>query len=110
MPREAEFTTAHGLGIFVGTWNVNGKKPDVHDPLWLHEWLCPEDAMEKTGTINDSSSVSAADAAPSEVKSADTSGINVMSERAKGDGMEDVYAIGFQELVDLNAVNVAIDL
>lgn len=26
------------------------------------------------------------------------------------DGMEDVYAIGFQELVDLNAVNVAIDI
>lgn len=26
-----------------------------------------------------------------------------------GDGMEDLYAVGLQELVDLNAVNVAID-
>ena len=33
-----------------------------------------------------------------------------VGEDAESDGMEDVYAIGFQELVDLNAVNVAIDI
>lgn len=33
-----------------------------------------------------------------------------VGEETGGDGMEDVYAIGFQELVDLTAVNVAIDI
>lgn len=33
-----------------------------------------------------------------------------VGEDPESDGMEDVYAIGFQELVDLNAVNVAIDI
>lgn len=31
--REAEFTSANDVGIFVGTWNVNGKKPDLLDPV-----------------------------------------------------------------------------
>lgn len=33
-----------------------------------------------------------------------------VDEETECDGMKDVYAIGFQELVDLNAVNVAIDI
>lgn len=31
--REAEFTSVQDVGIFVGTWNVNGKKPDFLDPV-----------------------------------------------------------------------------
>lgn len=33
MIREAEFTSVEGVGIFVGTWNVNGKRPDFLDPV-----------------------------------------------------------------------------
>ena len=29
--RSAEFTELHDLGIFCGTWNVNGKKPDPEE-------------------------------------------------------------------------------
>lgn len=31
------------------------------------------------------------------------------SKRTSADGMADIYAIGLQEVVDLNAVNVAMD-
>lgn len=55
---------------------------------WLCEWLCPKEA----------------DASEPGVKNENRS-----STEKHEDGMEDMYAIGLQEVVDLNAVNVAID-
>lgn len=57
---------------------------------WLQDWLCPRDAENSDG--------------------ADRRGPDChVDNGAKDDGMEDIYAIGLQEVVDLNAVNVAID-
>ncbi|CBJ29438.1 conserved unknown protein [Ectocarpus siliculosus] len=105
--RETEYTTVEGVGVFIGTWNVNAKKPNFDDPLWLHEWLCPAEGPEgKERSSGDASSAppAAAKAGNAESVCAETSASE------EGNGMEDVYAIGFQELVDLNAVNVAVDI
>lgn len=82
--------------------------------LWLHEWVCPEDGLvEEEGSVdNQENTQGAAEKTPAgesglDKKCAETDSV---SEDIEGDGMEDVYAIGFQELVDLNAVNVAIDI
>lgn len=37
--REAEFTSTKQLHVYVGTWNVNGKRRDPNDPL--DQWLLP---------------------------------------------------------------------
>eukprot|EP00752_Nemacystus_decipiens_P002667 g2495.t1 len=104
--REAEFTSVKGVRIFVGTWNVNGKKPDIFDPLWLHEWLCPEDGLvEEGGNIRkeENEDDSPAEQTPGAGLNNNRAEVGCVSEETQGDGMEDVYAIGFQELVDLNA-------
>lgn len=61
---------------------------------WLQEWLCPprDEGVGQT--------------APG-VEDADD--FSEQEDGRNGDGMEDLYAVGLQELVDLNAVNVAID-
>ena len=63
--REAEFTEYDSNKIFVGTWNVNGKKPGES----IESWLVPDPRAD----------------------------------------MADIYAVGFQEIVDLNAQNVIAD-
>ncbi|CAM9352969.1 unnamed protein product [Ectocarpus fasciculatus] len=105
--RETEYTTVEGVGVFIGTWNVNAKKPDFDDPLWLHEWLCPEERPEGKGRSGGDASSAPQPAA--EAGNAESAGAETFASK-EGDGMEDVYAIGFQELVDLNAVNVAVDI
>eukprot|EP00903_Cladosiphon_okamuranus_P016392 g15117.t1 len=103
--REAEFTSVKGVGIFVGTWNVNAKKPNLVDPLWLHEWVCPEDGLlEERQCVRNQD-----DKEDSPVDNKQPEHGSLCGEPIY-DGMEDVYAIGFQELVDLNAVNVTIDI
>ena len=63
-----EFTEMRGLDLFIGTYNVNGKKSESDDlSLWI-------------------------------------------SKKASSGGSFDIYAIGFQEIVDLTAVNVAVDV
>jgi len=57
-----EYTDTTALKVFIGSWNVNGKKPKGLD---LTQWLEGTDA--------------------------------------------DIYAIGFQEIVDLNAPNLVMD-
>lgn len=57
---------------------------------WLYEWLCPGNAGGTYGGVRDGCG-------------------NQKADKLNEDGMEDVYAIGLQEFVDLNAVNVTID-
>ena len=64
--REAEFTEYTPTRVFVGTYNVNGKKPQES----ITPWLLGGGA---------------------------------------GKPMADIYAVGFQEIVDLNAQNVLAD-
>mmetsp|Transcript_13038 Transcript_13038/g.23138 ORF Transcript_13038/g.23138 Transcript_13038/m.23138 type:complete len:841 (+) Transcript_13038:63-2585(+) len=64
--RKEEYTDTRSLNVFVGTWNVNGKKPLEDITPWL--------------------SVGGETSQP-----------------------PDVYAIGFQEIVDLTASNVVLD-
>lgn len=87
----------------------------VFQKLWLHEWICPEDALVEEGgsartqgNKEEGLPVEPAPGAGPDNKRAETG--RVGEETCICDGMEDVYAIGFQELVDLNAVNVAIDI
>ncbi|CAM9717188.1 unnamed protein product [Ectocarpus sp. 4 AP-2014] len=105
--RETEYTSVEGVGVFIGTWNVNAKKPNFDDLLWLHEWLCPAERPEGKGR----SSGDASSAQPPPAKAGNAGSVCAETFASEeGDGMEDVYAIGFQELVDLNAVNVAVDI
>ncbi|CAM9117041.1 unnamed protein product, partial [Laminaria digitata] len=105
--READFSTVKGVGIFCGTWNVNAKKPDCPDCWWLHEWLCPRDEGDGGAARREEDS-------PDKKKAALQHDAKTCSSKtedsSKEDGMADVYAIGLQEVVDLNAVNVAIDI
>lgn len=71
--------------------------------LWLHEWVCPQHGSVGYGGNNNSKKAGAG-------KGKDCAESSNDGETEGDDGMEDVYAIGFQELVDLNAVNVAIDI
>ena len=75
--REAEFTEYCPTRIFVGTWNVNGKKSAESIEAWL---------LAGPGGVSGGESPS--------------------GERPP---MADMYAIGFQEIVDLNAQNVLAD-
>lgn len=68
--RWEEFTSLSGCSLFVGTWNVNGRKIDGVGNSGVSEWLFPGGAEG---------------------------------------GSCDVYAVGFQEIVDLTAVNCAVD-
>ncbi|CAM9157086.1 unnamed protein product, partial [Sphacelaria rigidula] len=102
--RKSEFVTLEGFDVYCGTWNVNAKKPKTTDPRWLYEWLSPkndeQDAVaEKAESASDSKSRDDQD------EEEGSKG----SKRTSADGMADIYAIGLQEVVDLNAVNVAMD-
>lgn len=57
---------------------------------WLQDWLCPREAESSNDAGRGGSN-------------------GEVDNGAKDDGMEDIYAVGLQEVVDLNAVNVAID-
>jgi len=92
--RASEFTETKDLLVFVGSWNVNAKKPrDEPDlaPWLLHRVKCKG---EKKGAQEDDGGDSGDE---------DGSGTGGDSSRFKA---PDVYVIGFQEIVDLNASNL----
>ena len=80
---EEQFTAYKTMSIFVGTYNVNGKKPTS---TGIREWLNMNNKFETTQ--QQSSSHRNSWTTPNE---------NTMPE---------IYVIGFQEIVDLNAANV----
>ena len=82
--REDEYTTEKSIRIFQGTWNVNAKKR--HHEADIAPWLLPPDEEE-----DDTNAEEGAEAADRTVTPAD------------------VYAIGFQEIVDLNAASLVVD-
>jgi len=63
--RRKEFTTTKDLNVYIGTWNVNAKKPWEDD---ITEWI-----------------------------------------QTKTKICPDIYCVGFQEIVDLNAGNLLVD-
>lgn len=82
--RHLEYTTWSNIRICVGTWNVNGGKhfrSIAHKHQTMHDWL-----LDFHKTLPDSG-------------------------YSESDGVDfrlptDVFAIGFEELVDLNASNI----
>lgn len=96
--REHEYTEPRSLKCFVGTWNVNAKKPGEDITSWL---FAGSNRSSEAYTGGDSSS-SPSSTSYSPVIPADASG-------DAGALQPDLYVIGFQEIVDLNAANVAFD-
>ena len=88
MEKEESFVRLKELNVFCGTWNVAAKKPENID---LTEWLLPARAASPTQPVQPSSS------------SSSSSSTNTL------DKYPDLFVVGFQEIVDLNAINVAID-
>ena len=78
---EEQFTAYKTMAIFVGTYNVNGKKPTS---TGIREWLNMNNKFETTRKA-----VIIEFLGGSEKKT-----------------MPEIYVIGFQEIVDLNAANV----
>ena len=84
-----DFTSTVEAKIFCGTWNVNGKTLKQEDED-LADWLCPRQPRGQASSQTASSSSS-------------------YYTNDKNEPIADIYCIGFQEMVDLTAVNVAID-
>ena len=96
--RASEFTETKELLLFAGTWNVNAKKPrDEADlgPWLLHRIKCKGG---KAGAEDDADSGDEGAAA--------SSGAASTQKQFKA---PDIYVIGFQEIVDLNAGNLLVD-
>lgn len=100
--RASEFTDTKELLLFAGTWNVNAKKP--RDEVDLAPWLLHRIRCKggKAGADDDA-------------ESGDDAAASASSSAAGGGGKEkqfkapDIYVIGFQEIVDLNAGNLLVD-
>ena len=79
--RSSEYISINELRVAVGTYNVNGGKhfrSVVYKDLSLIDWLAPKnDAI-----------------------------VDIEHSDSVYDKMADIYAIGFQEIVDLNAQNI----
>lgn len=86
LDRHSEFMSREPLKLFVGTWNVNGGKDGhlVHKDQSLCKWLfnLPEDCDDNFGYRNPNASLDAF-TRPT-----------------------DIFAIGFEEIINLNAGNV----
>eukprot|EP00948_MAST-09A_sp_MAST-9A-sp1_P000992 g992.t1 len=83
--REREFTQYSTRRVFVGSWNINAKKSEEDLSTWLF---------------------------PSSMHSADQQAAvstNSGSKKSLQSELPDIYVVGFQEMVDLNAANVAFD-
>ncbi|XP_063219380.1 synaptojanin-1 isoform X2 [Bacillus rossius redtenbacheri] len=83
--RFAEFTFTSNARVAVGTYNVNGGKhfrSVVYKDVSLSDWLLDASSLAKTQSLVDV-----------------THGLD-------DDVPKDIYAIGFQEIVDLNAGNI----
>jgi hypothetical protein len=85
--RAHEFTEEKQMNIWTGTFNVNGKKPvSVQESPKLLLWLRQQQQQQQQQQqASSSSSSSSSFACP------------------------DIVAVGFQEIVDLNAVNVVVN-
>lgn len=95
--RASEFTETKELLLFAGTWNVNAKKPrDEADlaPWLLHRIKCKG---SKAGADDDADSADESGAAAA------------ASSGQKQFKAPDIYVVGFQEIVDLNAGNLLVD-
>ena len=96
--RQSEFTKFSSINIQCATWNVNAKKVSVDaangPPLSF--------AARRADLIPRSSQLDFAG-------SPDPMGPWLFPDSDAGAGHPDIVAVGFQEIVDLNAVNVAVD-
>jgi phosphatidylinositol-bisphosphatase len=85
--RHLQFTVPNKVKLMIGTWNVNGGKHfnsivyKRSDPLC--DWLCP-DPTNASNNIMDM----------------------IHEDGDTEDSAPDIYAIGFEEIVDLNAGNI----
>jgi phosphatidylinositol-bisphosphatase len=78
--RQADFTKTVEAKVFCGTWNVNGKTIKSEEDD-LADWLCPADSSPSSSEYTGD----------------------------KGEPLADIYFVGFQEMVDLTVVNVAVE-
>lgn len=83
--REDEYTSEMTLRVFLGTWNVNAKKPEREPDL--SSWILPQITRNTVDFFGD-----------------DAEGNN-----DNDDGACDIYIVGFQEIVDLSAANLIAD-
>lgn len=101
--RYSEFITPSELRVSIGTYNVNGGKhfrSVVYKDLSLIDWLAPKNGKlfvvaQSICIINNSIYFALTDAI-----------IDIEHSDSVYDKMADIYAIGFQEIVDLNASNI----
>ncbi|CAN0371850.1 unnamed protein product, partial [Discosporangium mesarthrocarpum] len=107
--REGEFTAVSGVNIFCGTWNVNAKKPDVTDPVRRSNDLIKPGAGDEGGERASGAGGRDGNKSGGSGGACDGRQGRVRKRRAGLGDMADIYAVGLQEMVDLNAVNVAID-
>lgn len=117
--RYAEYVTPHELRITVGTYNVNGGKhfrSVAYKDVSLADWLL--DAHAPTGNLVDvtvatAASDDAAAGAPQSSGSASSAASSPQQPPPTAAGAAggteppaDIVAVGFQEIVDLNASNI----
>jgi AGAP012175-PA len=89
--RYLEYTNPTTIKVVVGTWNVNGGKhfkTMARKTEPLSDWLL--DYKKKSNEIN----------------IMDLSLNNSLGELSEANGVPDIFAIGFEEIVDLNASNI----
>ena len=89
--REDEFTTEKTVRVFCGSWNVNAKTRQ-HDGADITAWLLPPDEDDDDRNVNSRDMTAGAE-----------------DEKERVCTPADVYAIGFQEIVDLNAKSLIAD-
>lgn len=94
------FQTTRQLSVFVGTWNVNGKKPQHERELSgdLTQWLIK-------GFLGDESSSNGVDVSDDDDEEDRSIAAPARSLEPR---CPDVFALGFQEIVDLNAQNLLV--
>lgn len=101
--RYTEYVDAKQIRVTVGTYNVNGGKhfrSVAYKDVSLADWLL--DAHNPTGSLVDVTAASASSSFPS------TPSMSTPSSPSKDDveAAADIVAVGFQEIVDLNASNI----